>query len=273
MQELTTLELVEPDRLLKIIPATELPTLPPGALKDGLTLRIGALAVHSLGEIVENSPYFHTAQHLFPLGYRSSRLFWSAVHPNARTLWVCVIGAQEEEDPTMLASTGSDNQGKATGEDTQQQQEGKEGIIAKPWFRIVAMDHPDYVYEGPNVEGVFAELLTAVKKCQGSAVGSLRELSASTLSQQRSCRRPQPCIQRSVPHVGSRVATYGLGAYDFVGLANPVVKRYLEELPGAAVAAFYGVDAHGSESEAARYRFCYSLPDKVASSLSWVPLR
>ena len=305
-RELPTLDLLATEHLQKVVPPpstasasassnSEAPlpeaaaTLPPGpALKDGLALRIGALSVHCLGEMVESSPFFHTRRHLFPLGYRASRAFWSAVHPLARTLWACAIdeapreGGDDGEEAeagggrsrakgraAAKAAKAADSGGEGEDEDDGDSRGGgaaEDGAFLKPWFRVVALDHPDHVYEGPNLQGVYAELLAAVKKCQGPALEALRTASASAgASGDPAAARPprRAVIQRGVPAVGARVLSYGLSAYDFLGLANPVVKRYLEGLPGSAVAGLCGVDAQGQESAGAHYRFTYLLPDKV----------
>lgn len=39
--------------------------------------KVGALSVYRLGYIEWKQPTFHTPRHLFPIGYKSSRIFWS----------------------------------------------------------------------------------------------------------------------------------------------------------------------------------------------------
>lgn len=50
-------------------------------------VRIGALTVHSVGSIALNSPWFHESDLIIPLGFESTRLFWSYKNPGKRTLY------------------------------------------------------------------------------------------------------------------------------------------------------------------------------------------
>eukprot|EP00106_Octopus_bimaculoides_P001604 XP_014769046.1 PREDICTED: transforming growth factor beta regulator 1-like [Octopus bimaculoides] len=54
-------------------------------------LSIGDLTIHSLGEIVPDRPNFHTEEHIYPIGFCSTRLYVSTRHPDQKCLYTCSI--------------------------------------------------------------------------------------------------------------------------------------------------------------------------------------
>ena len=75
-------------------------------LAEGQALRVGSVVIYTLGEIVQDSPFFHTASYIYPRGFRSSRIFWSATKPHARSFWVTNILGKEEEQPAKKPIEG-----------------------------------------------------------------------------------------------------------------------------------------------------------------------
>jgi hypothetical protein len=108
---MSPLELVETDHMHKVaVPEQGMKASCPKSFKgcslgDGLALRVGGLIVHSLGDVVPDSPFFQSTRHIFPVGYRATRIHWSASRPHHRALWVCQVLAREVEgqDPVLLA--------------------------------------------------------------------------------------------------------------------------------------------------------------------------
>jgi hypothetical protein len=54
-------------------------------------LRVGALSVESLGEIVDDQRGFHSLTQLYPVGFRAWRVHWSTQRPNQRCLYLLEI--------------------------------------------------------------------------------------------------------------------------------------------------------------------------------------
>lgn len=54
-------------------------------------INLGDLTLHSLGEIVSDRPGFHTEDHIFPVGFCSSRLYGSIKNPSQHCLYTCTI--------------------------------------------------------------------------------------------------------------------------------------------------------------------------------------
>jgi F/Y-rich N-terminus/PHD-like zinc-binding domain len=61
-----------------------------------LCLRVGSLALHSLGTIEANVDGFHSENYITPPGYVSSRIYWSALHPRKRTVYILKIERSTE---------------------------------------------------------------------------------------------------------------------------------------------------------------------------------
>ncbi|KAG7346823.1 glutamine amidotransferases class-II [Nitzschia inconspicua] len=72
--------------------------------------RTGSLLVHCLGEIEQNRDGFHTENHIMPPGYTATRIFWSAVTPKERTVYVLKIEKSSGGRP-LFTITPADNPG------------------------------------------------------------------------------------------------------------------------------------------------------------------
>lgn len=53
----------------------------------GSAYRLGSVTVHRLGHINFENPGHHTADYIYPVGFRSTRLYWSMKRPRTRTLY------------------------------------------------------------------------------------------------------------------------------------------------------------------------------------------
>nr|CCA26782.1 histonelysine Nmethyltransferase putative [Albugo laibachii Nc14] len=73
-----------------------------------LCYRVGTLTAHSLGRIVVGNPHFHSRTAIFPLGFRSTRIFWS-ICGSSRCLYECVIRQTEEPLSRPVFQIVSDN--------------------------------------------------------------------------------------------------------------------------------------------------------------------
>lgn len=57
-----------------------------------MIMRVGNLIFKNLGQLLpEQLKNFHTEAHIFPLGYKSTRLFWSPINVNELTRYECTI--------------------------------------------------------------------------------------------------------------------------------------------------------------------------------------
>ncbi|RHY27065.1 hypothetical protein DYB32_007073 [Aphanomyces invadans] len=81
---------LEPLRFLMCDPITDRKTSKTQMTK-GTCYRIGALCVQNLGAIEVGNHHFHTRSAIYPVGYRSTRIFWSATRIEHRALYECEI--------------------------------------------------------------------------------------------------------------------------------------------------------------------------------------
>ncbi|OQR94317.1 histone-lysine N-methyltransferase [Achlya hypogyna] len=77
-------------------------------LAKGVCYRVGALTVHALGTIEVGNDAFHTVSTLYPVGFRSTRIFWSAVTPQQRCLYECEILAAPTKKPLFRITPSDD---------------------------------------------------------------------------------------------------------------------------------------------------------------------
>lgn len=94
-------------------------------------IRMGACTVTHFGTL-DNSPYMHDENHIYPENYRAFRIFWSTVYIGKRTLY-CV----EVSSITQTINSVP---------------------ITKPIFRILDMIHSDVVFLSDSCEGAYAQL-------------------------------------------------------------------------------------------------------------------
>ena len=97
-------------------------------MPKGAKLRVGNLTVHALGEISPHKPWMHDASYLFPLGFISTRVFWSYIKPRTRVVYKCEI--LEGEVPAQ----------------------GGRKMYLSPVFRLTAMDDGDNPIIARNIE-------------------------------------------------------------------------------------------------------------------------
>ncbi|TMW61291.1 hypothetical protein Poli38472_013754 [Pythium oligandrum] len=111
-------------------------------LKRQVCFRFGALTVHSLGHIVIGNPSFYCRDAVFPLGFRSTRIFWSARHLGKRCLYECVVTSTDVEDHTDSTIAGLSKSGETS----------RLASTPKAVFKITPSDDPEnpVVAHSPN---------------------------------------------------------------------------------------------------------------------------
>ncbi|XP_071184544.1 histone-lysine N-methyltransferase 2C-like isoform X6 [Salvelinus alpinus] len=60
------------------------------------TFRVGSLVFHTVGQLLpQQMAAFHSANAIFPVGYRASRIYWSTRHGNRRCRYLCSVEENE----------------------------------------------------------------------------------------------------------------------------------------------------------------------------------
>ena len=70
--------------------------------------RYGALLVHTVGEVEQSCDGFHTKDHIMPIGYTATRIFWSTVKAKERTVYVLKIEKLVTGNPLFSITPGDD---------------------------------------------------------------------------------------------------------------------------------------------------------------------
>mmetsp|Transcript_25960 Transcript_25960/g.39290 ORF Transcript_25960/g.39290 Transcript_25960/m.39290 type:complete len:1246 (+) Transcript_25960:56-3793(+) len=71
-------------------------------------LRVGALTVHSLGEIEQHTDGFHSEKYITPPGYVATRIYWSFRQAKSRTVYVLKVEKDKKGGPLFTITPGDD---------------------------------------------------------------------------------------------------------------------------------------------------------------------
>ena len=92
----------EPEPQRMIFPEPSPPDLNPRRQQSSQYFRLGGLTLHSLGAIAVGHDRFHSNDAIYPNGFRSSRIHWSAKHIRQRCLYECEIFTPETCKPGQI---------------------------------------------------------------------------------------------------------------------------------------------------------------------------
>lgn len=172
--------------------------------KRQLCFRIGALTVHSLGHIMVGNASFHSQHALFPLGFRSTRIFWSTQVIQQRCVYECVVTSTLIEAKKQLSRQPTD-----------ESEDDQEHPDVRALFKIIPSDDREH----PIVASTPDDALLTLR----SRVVSLYERSncfaASDIN---------PMLNRS------SWFSFGLVGSHFFGFGLSEIAKELEQLPHVA---------------------------------------
>jgi hypothetical protein len=214
-------------------------------------IRSGSLLIHSGGIVSPQLSHFHNEKFIYPLNFRSSRIFWSTVEPFQRTMYILEIVAEADLSPPegmdgngLLSLYKAQFIGNANfaaiapllGVDMKEysleSNKKQDGAILSsaeyPVFRLVSMENPQApLLLARTVEELFAMLITLVKQIMPE-----------------SYRRHQ-------------FDSYCLDPHQFFGIGLPCVRQAIEFMP-ESVAAMLSTETNALIP---RYRPSYKLPN------------
>ncbi len=74
------------------------------SIDDGVHVRVGALVVEALGQLMPQYAAFNSAHGLVPLGYRATREFWGGI-PNERCVYTMDVMESELQPRFQIVSS------------------------------------------------------------------------------------------------------------------------------------------------------------------------
>ncbi|GAB5368126.1 hypothetical protein AAMO2058_001291500 [Amorphochlora amoebiformis] len=164
--------------------------------------RVGALIVQTLGKIEHVHPSFHTERYIFPVGFKSLRIWWDYRNPGRRTMYTCAIVEATREgkkEPKFCISHGGE-EGDREGLRIEDESAGR------AWSRLAERVRGFEQRNGRrNNKGLPGE----------GADGRERKTPPSS------------------PEFGHDLSPFGLSGPHFFGFAHPEVVRKIEHLPHA----------------------------------------
>jgi hypothetical protein len=188
--------------------------------------RVGALTVHSLGHIFVGNESFHTRTIIYPLGFRSTRIFWSTQHLATRCLYECVISSTEIEERRARRQKG-----KESGDDdgAYDQQRQRPSVV----FKITASDDQERPIVASTPEDALIELRSRVV----SLYEEHRIFSATPRVSKRSNGSDAVETERNPLLKRSSWFSFALTGDYFFGFGLPEISQHIENLPYAATTA------------------------------------
>ncbi|CAI5747224.1 unnamed protein product [Peronospora destructor] len=191
--------------------------------------RVGALTVHSLGHIFVGNGSFHTRTAIYPLGYRSSRIFWSTRHLTTRCLYECVISSTEIEERRTRQQKKLEN-GAVNSEEIEDNEYDQRRQRPQAVFKITASDDQGRPILASTPEdaliGLRSRVVLLYEEQRGFSANP-RQIDRSTT---RETER-NPFLKRS------SWLSFALSGDYFFGFGLPEISRHIEELPYAATTA------------------------------------
>ncbi|KAM7541454.1 hypothetical protein Aperf_G00000040321 [Anoplocephala perfoliata] len=162
---------------------------------DRLLLRVGTLVLNSIGQLLPehlDSGRFHTPDHIYPVGFSTTRIYWSFRRPRHRCHYFCKI-------------TDSNQQLQVSDDDNVDFLDDPPSVHPSPIFTVIVKEHsyPDTCFKASNCNTVWQHILRLVHDTR----------------------------QRSTPHVRQVTPETMCGEWLF-GLNEPHIVRAIESLPG-----------------------------------------
>ncbi|KAI9907970.1 hypothetical protein PsorP6_004642 [Peronosclerospora sorghi] len=185
--------------------------------------RVGALTVHSLGHVFVGNPSFHTRTAIYPLGFRSSRIFWSTVHLETRCLYECVISSTEIEKRHRKLEKKIEESDDDESSDHKQQR-------PRVVFKIIASDDQDRPIVAFSPDDALIELRSRVVSLyeeQRGFSGTSRHMNQTAMEE----TEQNPFLKRST------WLSLTLSGDYFFGFGMTEISHHIEKLPYAATCA------------------------------------
>ncbi|OWZ19347.1 Histone-lysine N-methyltransferase [Phytophthora megakarya] len=194
--------------------------------------RVGALTVHSLGHIFVGNGSFHTRTAIYPLGFRSTRIFWSTRQLATRCLYECAISNTEIEDrrAQRLKKLENGEVDIAEAEDSGYDQQRRR---PRAIFKITASDDRERPIIASSPEDALIELRSRVV----SLYEEQRGFFASPRNGDQSLGNAMVETERNPFLKRSSWFSFALSGDYFFGFGLPEISRHIEELPYAATTA------------------------------------
>ena len=117
-----------------------------------LPIRVGVLTVTNLGRIRSDSPHFHNARYIWPVGFEAQRTYPSMKHAERYALYTCRV-LEKGDKPLVRQATGRHRNGSR---DARLNPLGSGGVCRARQFELVADDDPEHPIQAATATGTRA---------------------------------------------------------------------------------------------------------------------
>ncbi|GMF18138.1 unnamed protein product [Phytophthora lilii] len=193
--------------------------------------RVGALTVHSLGHVFVGNGSFHTRTAIYPLGFRSTRIFWSTRRLATRCLYECVISSTEIEERRARRQKRLES-GETSDIDTEDNEYDQHRQRPRAVFKITASDDQERPIVASTAEDAIIELRSRIVSLYEEQRGFTATPKGGDRSQVSAVETERnPFLKRS------SWFSFALSGDYFFGFGLPEITQHIEELPYAATTA------------------------------------
>ena len=210
----------------------------------GHGLRYGSLTVHRLGSASFDLPGHHSADYIFPRGFKSTRIFWSMHTPMTRVLYTFEVQSCEYDEKNSHQRL----------------------LFPRPQFVVAVSDEAESLIVASSIEECYLQIVSKVKECNSQMWPNMLDylrLGASGLKGTKACTVNSVIASNYNPDLLLARAAH------FFGLGIDLV-RYALETQSEALAAivpelFFAEYPRGQNGELLfpAYRPRFYLPGKT----------
>nr|CDS34159.1 histone lysine N methyltransferase MLL3 [Hymenolepis microstoma] len=142
---------------------------------DRLILRSGTLVLNSLGQLLPDhvdSGRFHTPDYIYPVGFSTTRIYWSFRRPRHRCHYLCTIADSSQQ-------RHSSNDG-----DNSEFLDEPPSVHPSPIFSITVKErgYPDTCFKASNCNTVWQHILRIVSDSRKRLIPHVRKVNPETMS-------------------------------------------------------------------------------------------
>lgn len=142
---------------------------------DRLLLRSGTLVLNSLGQLLPehlDSGRFHTPDHIYPVGFSTTRIYWSFRRPRHRCHYFCTITDSGQQ---WQSSNDSDNS---------EFLDESPSVHPSPIFSVTVKErgYPDTCFKASNCNTVWQHILRLVCESRKRLTPHVRNVTPETMS-------------------------------------------------------------------------------------------
>lgn len=157
---------------------------------DRLLLRVGTLVLNSIGQLLPehlDSGRFHTPDHIYPVGFSTTRIYWSFRRPRHRCHYFCTI-SDSNQQPQVSNGNNVDFL------------DDPPSVHPSPIFAVTVKErsYPDTCFKASNCSTVWQHILRLVRDTRQRSASHVRQVTPETMCGEWLFGLNEPHIVRAI---------------------------------------------------------------------------